>query len=217
MNYWMSDAFPYPENVPPRGKVLTAEDLERLGKFERYRDVDGDGIPYRTLPGTRHPMASYFCRGSGHNEKALYSEKPDDYKNNMDRLARKYETARTRVPKGELIEDSDAKIGIIATGTSHWAVLEARDQLRDEAGVKTSYLRLRALPQGPLAKEFIKKYPRIYIVDQNRDGQLYEVTRMDIAANEAHKLRSVRHYDGLPIHARTITEQILSQEKGEKA
>jgi 2-oxoglutarate/2-oxoacid ferredoxin oxidoreductase subunit alpha len=212
MNYWMSEQFTYPDKPIARGKVLTAEDLEKLGKFERYRDVDGDGVPYRTVPGTHHPLAPYFNRGSGHNEKAAYSEKPADYKNNMDRLSRKYETARTRIPKSEIHDTPGAEIGIIACGTSHWAVTEARDLLAAQ-GVKTSYLRLKALPLGPIAKSFINKYQRVYIVDQNRDGQLYEVIRMDIAANECFRLRSVRHYDGMPIPASTVVNQILTQEK----
>ncbi|HWP85596.1 MAG TPA: 2-oxoacid:acceptor oxidoreductase subunit alpha, partial [Terriglobia bacterium] len=145
MNNWMADPFPYPDKPMARGKVLTAEDLDRLGKFERYRDVDGDGIPYRTLPGTKHPLAAYFTRGSGHNEKAAYSERPEDYKNNMDRLRRKYETARGRVPAPVLEEDPNAEIGLIAFGSSHWAVVEARDQLRLEQNIPTAYLRLRAL------------------------------------------------------------------------
>lgn len=214
MNYWMSDPFPYPTEPINRGKVLTKEDLERVGKFERYRDVDGDGVAYRTLPGTEHPLAPYFCRGSGHNEKAQYSEKNADYKNNMDRLARKYETVRVTVPKGEVHEEPGAEVGIIACGTSHWAVIEARDQL-SKLGLKTSYLRLRALPMGPVAKDFIQRHQRVYIVDQNRDGQLYEVTRMDVPAEVAGRMRSVRHYDGLPIPASTVREQILSQEKAQ--
>jgi 2-oxoglutarate ferredoxin oxidoreductase subunit alpha len=211
MNYWMSEQFTYPDKPIARGKILNAEQLEKAGKFGRYDDVDGDGVPYRTVPGTHHPLAPYFTRGSGHNEKALYSEKPADYKNNLDRLARKYETARTRLPKSELFETPGAEVGIIACGTSHWAVTEARDLLAAQ-GLKTSYLRLRALPLGPIAKDFINRYPRVYIVDQNRDGQLYEVIRMDIAANECFRLRTVRHYDGMPIPASTVVKQILAQE-----
>jgi 2-oxoglutarate ferredoxin oxidoreductase subunit alpha len=212
MNYWMSEQFKYPDKPIARGKVLNAEQLEKAGKFGRYDDIDGDGIPYRTVPGTHHRLAPYFNRGSGHNEKALYSEKPADYKNNMDRLSRKYETARTRVPKPELFETPGAEVGIIACGTSHWAIIEARDLLAAQ-GVKTSYLRLKSLPLGPVSKDFINRYPRVYIVDQNRDGQIYEVIRMDIAANECFRLRSVRHYDGMPIPASTVVKQILAQEQ----
>src|SRR5437588_7341349 len=145
MNNWMADPFKYPERPMDRGKVLSKADLERLGSFGRYQDVDGDGIGYRTLPGMDHPAGAYFARGSGHNEKAQYSERPDDYQNNMDRLAKKFETARSFVPKPVKTGDG-AKIGIIGYGTSHWAIFEARDQLRGEYGVETDYLRLRAYP-----------------------------------------------------------------------
>ena len=146
MNNWMADPFPYPEKPMARGKVLSAEDVRRLGGFARYKDVDGDGIGYRTLPGTPEPLAGYFTRGSGHNEKAIYSERPNDYVNNMDRLARKFETARTKVPKPVIQENGKREVGIIAYGTSHWAVLEALDQLKKEQDIEASYCRLRAYP-----------------------------------------------------------------------
>ena len=130
MNNWMSEPFEYPEKPLDRGKVLTAEDLKRLGGFARYKDVDGDGIPYRTLPGTDHPLAAYFTRGSGHNERALYTEKPDDYQNLMERLNRKFETARTLVPAPVIVQTGKSKIGLIAYGTSDFAVAESRDQTR---------------------------------------------------------------------------------------
>src|SRR5579872_7545716 len=135
MNNWMSDPFPYPEKPIERGKVLSKEDLDRVGKFSRYKDVDGDGVPYRTLPGTEHPAAAYFTRGSGHNTEAQYSERPDDYQNNMERLARKFETARSYVPRPEVVAGEGEKIGIIAYGSSDFAVRESRDQLRQEYGV----------------------------------------------------------------------------------
>src|SRR5437763_6064108 len=112
MNNWMADPFKYPEKPIKRGKVLGKEDLDRLGSFARYKDVDGDAIPYRTRPGTDHPAAAYFTRGSGHNEKAQYSERGDDYQNNMERLNRKFETARTLVPKPELVANDTSKIGL---------------------------------------------------------------------------------------------------------
>ncbi len=132
MNNWMSDPFPYPEKPIARGKVLSKEELEKAGSFARYKDVDGDGIGYRTLPGTEHAAAAYFTRGSGHNEKAQYSERPDDYQNNLDRLNKKFETARSFVPKPEIVSDGKSKVGIIAYGTSHWAITESRDQLKKE-------------------------------------------------------------------------------------
>ncbi|HEY7679606.1 MAG TPA: 2-oxoacid:acceptor oxidoreductase subunit alpha [Terriglobia bacterium] len=211
MNNWMADPFPYPERPIHRGKVLSAQDLERLGKFERYRDVDGDGIPYRTLPGTNHPLAAYFTRGSGHNERAGYSERPDDYKNNMDRLRRKFETARRRVPAPVIEQDPNAEIGIIAFGSSHWAILEARDQLRGEQNIPTAYFRLRSFPFHDELREFVKRMKRVYVVEQNRDGQMCDLIRLAVG-RDCNKVRSVRHYTGFPIDARTITDEILTQE-----
>ncbi|MCH8268939.1 MAG: 2-oxoacid:acceptor oxidoreductase subunit alpha, partial [Acidobacteria bacterium] len=213
MNNWMADPFTYPDKPIHRGKVLDAEDLERLQKFERYRDVDGDGIPYRTLPGTDHPLAAYFNRGSGHNEKAVYSERPEDYKNNMDRLKRKYETARQRVLPPVLDEEPGAEVGIIAFGSSHWAVVECRDQLRKEQDLKTSYLRLRAFPFNQQLPEFVKRYKRVYVVEQNRDGQMCDLIRAAVW-RDCNKVRSVRHYTGLPIDARSVTDEIVAQESG---
>jgi 2-oxoglutarate ferredoxin oxidoreductase subunit alpha len=212
MNNWMSEPFQYPEKPQNRGKVLTAEDLERLGGFARYKDVDGDGVGYRTLPGTPHPAAAWFARGSGHNEKSGYSERPDDYANNMDRLARKFETARSLVPRPELVRNDGNEVGIIAYGTSHHALVETLDQLQTEYGVKADYLRLRAYPFTPETHEFIAAHERVYVVDQNRDGQMMELLRLDIAVPEIGKLRSVRHYNGLPIDARSVTDEIISQE-----
>ena len=211
MNNWMADPLEYPDKPIARGKVLSAADLERIGKFERYRDVDDDGIPYRTLPGTEHPLAPYFTRGSGHNEKAGYSEKPEDYKNNMDRLRRKYETARTRVPAPVVESDPNAEIGIIAFGSSHWAILEARDQLRQEQNIPTAYLRIRALPFNDDLRDFVKRMKRVYVVEQNRDGQMCDLIRLNVW-RDCNKVRSVRHYTGFPIDARTITDEILTQE-----
>ncbi len=211
MNNWMSDPFPYPEVPINRGKVLSKEDLERLGGFERYRDVDGDGIPYRTLPGTEHPAAAYFTRGSGHNEKSQYSERADDYENNMDRLLRKFNTARSYVPKPILAGNGKGKIGILALGSSHWAIVEARDQLRNEYKIETDYLRLKAYPFTDEAIDFIKSHDRIYVIDQNRDGQMAALFRLELEAAQIAKLRSVLHYNGLPIDARSVTDDILNE------
>jgi 2-oxoglutarate ferredoxin oxidoreductase subunit alpha len=212
MNNWMSEPFQYPDKPQKRGKVLSAEDLERLGGFARYKDVDGDAVGYRTLPGTQHPNAAWFARGSGHNEKSQYSERPDDYANNMDRLARKFETARTLVPRPELVRNEGHEVGIIAYGTSHHALVETIDQLQTEYGVKVDYLRLRAYPFTRETHEFIAAHKRVYVVDQNRDGQMMELLKLDIAVPDIGKLRSVRHYNGLPIDARSVTDDIISQE-----
>jgi 2-oxoglutarate ferredoxin oxidoreductase subunit alpha len=212
MNNWMSEPFQYPEKPQNRGKVLTAEDLERAGGFARYKDVDGDGVGYRTLPGTDHPQAAWFARGSGHNETSGYSERPDDYANNMDRLAHKFETARTLVPKPEMVRNDGNEVGIIAYGTSHHAVVETLDQLQGEYGVKADYLRLRAYPFTSETHDFVAAHKRIYMIDQNRDAQMLQLLKLDIAIEEIGKLRSVRHYNGLPIDARSITDDIILQE-----
>jgi 2-oxoglutarate ferredoxin oxidoreductase subunit alpha len=215
MNNWMSDPFKYPTKKFDRGKVLSAEDLKRLGgTFERYRDVDGDGVPYRTLPGTRHPGAAYFTRGSGHNERAAYSERPDDYKRNMDRLNRKYETAREWVPKAEIDYVDGAHIGLLAFGTTHWAIIESRDQLKREYNIPTSYYRLRALPFQSDLIEFFQKHDRVYIVEQNRDAQMAMLAKIELPPELISKLRSVRHYSGIPIDARFVTDEVVAAERG---
>ncbi|MCA1563298.1 MAG: 2-oxoacid:acceptor oxidoreductase subunit alpha [Acidobacteria bacterium] len=211
MNTWMADAFPYPDRPLDRGKVLTEETLKQLGgEWGRYRDVDGDGIPYRTIPGDRTP--AYFARGSGHNEKGQYSERPDDYELNLDRLARKFETARAHVPPPILDTDPQAEIGIIGYGTSHWAILESRDQLRLECEVSTSYFRLRGYPFTKDLSDFIARYQRIYVVEQNRDAQMLALMRQELAPGLMARVRSVLHYNGLPIDARSVTDEILVHE-----
>ena len=212
MNNWASEPFAYPEKPISRGKVLSAAELEKVGSFARYKDVDGDGIPYRTLPGTKHPAAAYFTRGSGHNEKAGYSERPDDYKNNMDRLLRKFDTARNFVPAPVKEVSGTSTVGVIAYGTTHWAMYESHDQLEKEYGVKVDYLRLRAYPFNQDVHEFIKSHDRVYVVEQNRDAQMFQLLKLDIAAEQVVKLRSVLHYNGLPVDARSITDEIISQE-----
>jgi 2-oxoglutarate ferredoxin oxidoreductase subunit alpha len=212
MNNWMSDPFPYPERAIQRGKVLSLEDLERLGKFGRYRDVDGDGIPYRTLPGTPHPAAAYFTRGTGHNEEAGYTERGDDFVRNMDRLKRKFETMRREMPRPERVDAAQAEIGLLCCGTSRYAVEESCDQLRNEYGIEAGQMRLLAYPFTPEVEQFLNDYQRIYVVEQNCDAQLLLLLRMEMAPEQIAKLRSVRYYGGLPLDARTVTDNILSQE-----
>jgi 2-oxoglutarate ferredoxin oxidoreductase subunit alpha len=212
MNNWMSDPFPYPTTPIKRGKVLSKEDLDRLGGFARYKDIDGDGIGYRTLPGTSHPAAAYFARGSGHNEKALYSERADDFENNMERLNRKFETARSFVPRPEITKGNNAKIGIIGYGTSHWGITESRDQLREEYGIETDYLRLRAYPFTREVHEFVEQHERVYLVEQNRDAQMLTLLRLDVKPELTTRLRSIAHITGLPLDARSITDELTSME-----
>ena len=215
MNNWMSEAFSYPDKPIDRGKRLTPEVLKALGEWGRYKDVDGDGIPYRTVPGDGMP--GFFTRGSGHNAKAQYSERPDDYVNNMERLARKFETARTAVPRPVVEMTPGAKIGFIGYGTSHWGIIESLDQLREETDVKVSYYRVRAYPFTDELPRFIDAHERIYIIEQNRDAQLLQLMKLDLTPDRVTKLRSVLHYDGLPLDARTVTDDVLAQEGFEVA
>ncbi len=210
MNTWMADPFKYPEQQLDRGKLLDERLLKRLGsEWGRYKDVDGDGIPYRTVPGDNMP--SYFTRGSGHNERGQYSERPDDYQRNLDRISRKFQTAKKYVPES-IVDHRDGEIGIIGYGTSHYAIEESRDQLLREAGLETGYLRVRAYPFRDEIAEFIGRHSRVYIVEQNRDAQLRMLMKMDIPGELIPRLRSVLHYNGLPIDARSVTVDILRQE-----
>ena len=191
--------------------MLDEAKVKELGAtWGRYKDIDGDGIPWRSIPGTAGP--TYFTRGSGHNAMALYSERPEDYSGNMDRLSRKFQTAKTLVPAPIVHVEPGAKVGIIAYGSSDFAVQESRDQLLDEAGLKTSYLLLRAYPFTSGVEEFIRRHDRVYVVEQNHDGQMRKLLLMAIDPALVTRLRSVRHYDGLPIDARGITDALLKQE-----
>lgn len=210
MNQWMTRPFDYPTESIDRGKVLDAEALDKLGGFKRYKDVDGDGIGWRTLPGTEHPFAAYFTRGSGHNEAAGYSERPDDWENNMARLGRKFETARRLVPAPMEDYVAEAEVGLISYGSADPAVEEARARLA-KAGVKTSYLRLRALPLAESVKDFIAKHPRVYVVELNTDAQMCQLVRLH-APELAGRVYHCNHSDGLPLTARWITEAILKAE-----
>jgi 2-oxoglutarate/2-oxoacid ferredoxin oxidoreductase subunit alpha len=212
MNNWTSDPFPYPDKPLDRGKVLTAEDLDRLGGFARYKDVDGDGVGYRTLPATNHAAGAYFTRGSGHNERAQYTEREDDYIHNMDRLAHKFQTMRQHLPAPEVRYAKDAEIAFVACGTSHYAVGESCDQLLAEYDITASYLRLKAYPFSPELADFIARHERVYVVDQNRDAQLLALMRLEMTPEQISKLRSIKYYGGLPLDARTITDEIVRQE-----
>jgi len=212
MNTWMSQPFQYIDTPLDRGKVLDEAKLKELADtWGRYKDVDGDGIAWRTLPGT--PAPAYFTRGSGHNELAQYSERPDDYVTNLDRLARKFDTARTIVPQPVIEATPGAGVGIIAYGSSDFAVEESRDQLQAEAGLATSYMRLRGYPFPPSVEEFVRTHDRVYVVEQNRDAQMLKLLKMDLDAGLITRLRSVLHYNGLPIDARSITDGVVTQER----
>lgn len=216
MNNWMSEPFEYPEKPISRGKVLDAKQLEELGGFARYKDVDGDGIPYRTLPGTPHPAAAYFTRGSGKNEAAKYTERPEEYEYNMLRLVRKFETAKAMVPKPVLDGTGTEKIGIIAFGSSHWAVIESREQLARESHINTDYLRVRAYPFTQEIDDFVASHEKVYVVEQNRDGQLLNLLKVDLDPTQIMKLHSITHFNGLPLDARTVTQAVASLEGAHK-
>ena len=212
MNIWMSDTFAYPTSPIDRGKVLDEAKVREFGaSWGRYKDVDGDGIPWRSLPDTGMP--SYFTRGSGHNEMAVYSERPEDYKNNLDRLSRKFESAKALIPAPVVHNTPGAKVGIIGYGSSDFAILESRDQMKEEHGLDTSYLRLRAYPFTAELDDFIRRHDRVYLVEQNRDAQMLTLILMDCNRAQAAKIQSVLHYTGMPIDARSITESIMAKER----
>jgi len=212
MNNWMSDPFDYPTTPQDRGKVLTKDDLDRLGGFARYRDVDGDAIGWRTLPGTDHPKAAYFTRGSGHNDAAGYTERPDEYVEVMDRLARKFENARKLVPGPVTVKDGSSKIGFLAYGSTDFALRESLDQIKKEHGQDVDYMRIRAYPFAHAIHDFVAAHERVYIVEQDRDAQLASLLKLDLPADQVTKLRSILHYNGLPLDAQTITEEFATKE-----
>jgi len=213
MNNWMAEPFAYPDRPIDRGKVLGKEDLERLGGFARYKDVDGDAIGWRTLPGTPHPKAAYFTRGTGHDENAAYSERSDVFTANMDRLLAKFEKAREALPAPILRGGGNARVGIIAYGSSDPAIRESQDQLRAEAGLETDYLRVRAWPFSRAVRDFVAAHDRVYVVEQNRDAQLAALLKLDLPPGEVPRLRPIAHVTGLPLDARSVTDEILAKEK----
>ena len=216
MNAWMTPPLRYPERPFDRGKVLGADDLATMKTWGRYRDVDKDGIPYRTLPGTKHPSAGFFTRGTGHDEEARYSEMPEVWQRNLDRLVRKHDTARSVVPGPIVEEKKGCKLAILAYGTTHHAVVEARDFLR-EAGIECNYMRVRALPLSPEVATFVKRHDRVYVVEQNRDAQLKGLLKLDLDPAQLTKLRSVLHFNGLPMDALSVTQAISAMEISEGA
>ncbi|HET9594609.1 MAG TPA: 2-oxoacid:acceptor oxidoreductase subunit alpha [Anaeromyxobacteraceae bacterium] len=212
MNVWMAEPFAYPGKPMDRGKVLGKDDLDRLGGFARYRDVDGDGIAWRTIPGTDHPAASYFARGTGHDDESRYSERADDWERNLLRLRRKMETARGLVP-APVAEESGRELAILAYGSSHHAVVEARDQLRREHGIDADYLRVRAYPFSPEVRAFVARHDRVYVVEQNRDAQLATLLRGDLPPEHAARIRPLARITGLPLDARTVTDAVAEKER----
>jgi 2-oxoglutarate ferredoxin oxidoreductase subunit alpha len=207
MNTWMSEPFAYPAEPLKRGKVLTAEQVAELG-FARYQDIDGDGIPYRTIPGNENPDASYFNRGTGHNAQAVYSEKPDDWLENMERLNRKFDTARDRVPAPVVDQVDGTRVGLIAYGSTLPAVDEARARLAED-GIEVSFLRVRALPINDAVRYFVAAHERCYVVEMNRDGQMHQILSTEMP-EMATRLVSLAHMDGMPLTAEGLWKKLAA-------
>lgn len=213
MNQWMTEPFQYPDTPMDRGKVLREEDLEKLkGDWGRYRDVDGDGIPYRTLPGNKHPASAYFLRGSGHDENARLTEDSVTWARMMGRIKKKYQNAAKFIPAPIIDKEKDASIGIIAFGSTEPAIREARHQLETEAGLKCDSMRIRGVPFIENVPEFIESHENNFVVELNRDGQLYQLLLVEYP-HLANKLISVAFHDGLPATAKWVKDSILSKEK----
>ena len=215
MNQWMTKKFEFPETPIDRGKVLWEADIEKMeerinGPWGRYLDVDGDGIPYRTLIGNKNPKAAYLTRGTGHDEFARYSEEPDVWERVLARIKRKFTTAKDIVPKPVLLQNGGSKVGIIAYGSTDPAVIEARDQMM-AAGQDIDYLRLKAVPFTDEVTQFIDAHDQIFIVEMNRDGQMNQLLKLEYS-HCVDKFISLAFLDGLPLTARWIREQINAKE-----
>lgn len=211
MNYWISERFDYPDQPLDRGKVLNADDLAGMETFARFRDEDGDGIGPRTLPGTDHPLAAYFSRGTGHDEYAIYSERPEHYVENTKRLRRKHDTARKFVPK-PLIEQQGTRTAVICYGSTEPAIMEARDLLRADHNLEIDYMRIRALPLSQEVFDFVAQYDRVYVVENNVEGQLAQIMLLEMPQHAA-RLVPVAHLDGLPFTANFVVERLLEEER----
>lgn len=215
MNDWMVPRLSWDEKrVPDRGKIYTAEELSSMQVFHRYLDRDGDGVPYRTLPGI-HPKGSYFTRGSGHTSRGTYTEDAAEYQEVLDRLKRKHEYAKTLVPAPVIRRKEGVTAGVISIGSCDAAVHEALDQLVRE-GLDLDYLRVRAFPFGPEVEEFLKHHTRIFVVEQNRDAQLKSLLLLETGATRE-QLVSILHYSGMPIDCRCIVTAIRTFFEKEKA
>ena len=207
MNDWMIPELKWDDSYrPDRGKVLSSDDVDKLEKFYRYLDVDGDGIAARTLPG-ENAKGAYFVRGSGHNKHGMYTESSEEYKDLVDRLLVKWATARTLVPRPVLIgADQPTRIGIVAYGSSDGAVIEALDDLRDQ-GIHADYMRVRAFPFNGEVTRFVEQHDTIFVVEQNRDAQLRSLLILE-TNTDARKLIPVLHYSGMPIPTSCVVEGV---------
>lgn len=214
MNNWMSEPFAYPDQPINRGKTLDKARLEQFiaehGEWYRYRDYDGDGVGYRTVPGTDHPRAAYFTRGTGHNDKAVYSERSEDWVQNLARIEKKINNARRLLPQPVVEQDATKRIGILSFGSNDPAIQEGRDLLK-AAGIETNYMRVRALPLADSVFDFIRSHERVYVLENNFDGQLAQIIRMEMSASTEH-MASVPLGDGLPMTAQWVYDQISKRE-----
>ena len=216
MNDWMVPELEWDDDyVADRGKVYSAEELETMDKFYRYLDVDGDGIPYRTLPGV-HPKGAYFTRGSGHTRYGAYTENSADYQDVMDRLLVKWETARSMVPKAKVRYSKMNKAGILTFGSGDGACVEALDRLARQ-NIGLNYCCVKAFPFTDAVREFISQHDVVYVVEQNRDAQMRTLLITDINADQ-NKLVPVLHYDGMPLNAGFVVDKVLDEiAKGQAA
>jgi len=216
MNQWITKKFDYPNLPMDRGKVLWEEDLEKMlektnGVWGRYLDIDGDGIPYRTVVGNQHPKSGYFTRGTSHDEFANYSEDSVVWEEVFARIAKKFETAKNELPQPEILLEPGAEVGIISSGSADPAVIEARDMLKAE-GLNTDYLRIRSLPFSDEIRIFIESHKEVYVVEINRDGQLFKLLTMEFP-DIANRLRKAAHMDGLPLTAKWVKSKVLAKEE----
>lgn len=209
MNQHIVDKFEINTSNFNRGKVLDKEDLEQMQTFARYEDTDGDGIPYRTLPGTEHPLAAYFTRGTSHDDNAKYSENHVQYKANMDRLLKKWETAKTLVPPPNIQNSDSKKIGIVYYGST-WEAMKETLALLENDSMNVSTCRIKALPFHKDVSDFIECHEKILVVDQNRDHQMKTILGMEFP-NACHKLVGIHQYDGLPLNANELHQQIMKK------
>jgi 2-oxoglutarate ferredoxin oxidoreductase subunit alpha len=207
MNDWLCKELKWDDNYKPdRGKVLSREQLEKIEKFQRYVDKDGDGIPYRTIAGV-HPKGAYFTRGSGHNQFGGYTEDSAEYQVVLDRLRRKFSTAKSMVPAAVITGRGDNKMGFVSIGSCDGAVNEAIDILK-RRGVHVDYLRVRGFPFGNEVEEFLAKHETIFVIEQNRDAQLRSLLTLETAVEKA-KLRSILHYSGMPMSSDSVVDAML--------
>ncbi len=210
-NQWMTQPFEYPDTPIERGKILWEEDLEKIKEdWGRYRDLDGDFIPYRTVPGNTHPQSAYFARGTGHDDFANYSENPEQWRTNLDRIKNKIDSSIKDLPEPVITKMRGAKNGIIAFGSTDAAMKEALDYLKAD-GIKLNYLRLRSLPASKEVLDFIKSHEKVYVLENNRDGQMHGILSLEIP-ERSQDLVSLAMIDGLPLNAEWIRESVLKQE-----